>query len=114
MKIYLAIPYSGIEKISFEIANKIAGILMSEGHIVYSPISHSHSIAEVCDLPKDWAFWEKTDTSFIEWCDNLCVVHIHGLVESSKQLISKSKGVTAEIAIAKKLGKGISEYHYTK
>ena len=46
MKIYLAIPYTGIEEESFNIANKVAARLIEDGHIVVSPISHSHSIRE--------------------------------------------------------------------
>ena len=41
MKIYLAIPYTGNENESFRVANLVAGMLMNQGHIVLSPISHT-------------------------------------------------------------------------
>jgi hypothetical protein len=45
-KIFLSINYTGMEEKSFRIANKYAAKLISEGHIVFSPISHSHPIAK--------------------------------------------------------------------
>ena len=56
MKIYLAIPYSGMAEESFRIANEVSAKLMNEGHIVFSPISHSHPIAIAHNLPTDWIF----------------------------------------------------------
>ena len=98
-KLYLAIPYSGQEPYSFQVANSEAGILMRQGFIVYSPISHTHPIAMECGLPTDWEYWKNIDTSFLEWCDEVHVVCIPGWKES--------KGVQAEIKIAIKLGKKI-------
>ena len=54
MKIYLAIPYSGIEEESFAVANKITAHLMYQGHIVFSPISMNHMIAKEYGLPTSW------------------------------------------------------------
>lgn len=99
MKIYLAIPYTGNELKSFKVANLVAGELMQKGHIVLSPISHTHPIAMECELPKDWEFWKKQDESFIGWCDELWIVPFPGH--------AKSRGVNAEIKIAKKLNKPI-------
>ena len=77
MKIYLATPYNhsdyNIRVNRFNNINKIAASIMNDGHIVYSPISHSHPIAEYGNLPKDWSFWEKYDRTFLEWADELWV-----------------------------------------
>ena len=100
MKIYLAIPYTGKEDQSFKLANKIAGILMQQGHIVFSPISHSHPINQECELNEDWEFWKKQDTTFIEWCDELHVV----LFGDYK----KSVGVMYEIEQAEALKKPVN------
>lgn len=99
MKIYLAIPYFGNEKTSFIKANQKAAELMKSGHIVFSPISHSHPIAIQCGLPGDYEFWAEFDYSFLEWCDELWVYCLTGW--------KQSKGVAAEIKIAKKLNKPI-------
>ena len=109
MKIYLAIPYSGMEEESFRIANEITADFMREGHIVFSPISHSHHIAIAHNLPTDWAFWKKFDESFIEWCDELHAVIVG---ENGLELLAKSKGATAEIEIAKSLNKPIGYVRY--
>ena len=77
----------------------MAGYLMSLGHIVFSPISHTHPIAVECDLPKDWEYWKKYDECFIEWCDQVHVWCMDGWKES--------RGVQAEINMAKKFGKEI-------
>jgi len=99
MKIYLAIPYAGTEEESFILANKIAAKLMLEGHIVYSPISHSHPIAKQEGLPTGWEFWEKIDASFIQWCDEIRVITKHNWY--------KSKGVNAELILARTMGKTV-------
>src|SRR3989304_3159681 len=97
MKIYLAIPYSGIEKESFVIANKVSAILMKQGFIVFSPISHSHPMSIQEGTPGNWEYWEKFDRSFIEWADKVIVV-VMG--KEGYRLIDKSTGVKAELGIA--------------
>lgn len=99
MKIYLAIPYSGYEDLSFLHANKVAGKLMRQGYLVFSPISHTHPIASQCNLPKGWDYWETFDKTFIQWSDALYI--------SSFGNWKTSKGVQAEIEIAKSLNKRI-------
>jgi len=103
MKIYLATPYSHknpyVRTARFRKINEVAATLMASGLHVYSPISHTHPIAEAGDLPRGWDFWEQYDRHFIEWCDQLYVYCADGWKES--------KGVTAEIEIARELGKPI-------
>src|SRR5690349_19198330 len=112
-KIYLAIPYSGIEEESFKIANYVAHKLMADGHIVFSPISQNHPIAKAHSLPTGWEFWQKLDEAFIEWCDELHIVAIHTLCPiSAATLIESSKGCQAEISFCRKLNKEIKTYHY--
>lgn len=111
-RIYLAIPYSGLEELSFELANKIAAKLMNEGHLVFSPISHTHPIAKAGSLPLGWDFWKAYDTTFLEWCEEVHVVSIHTHERSAAQLIEGSKGVMAEIEIARGMGKEIKAFHY--
>lgn len=99
MKIYLAIPYTGHEQESFKTANLVAGKLMAQGHIVFSPISHTHPIAVECELPGGWDFWENFDRSFIGWCDELWVCDF--------KEYKRSKGVMSEIGIAHDIGKPV-------
>ncbi len=99
MKIYLAVPYTGREEEGFKEANKKAGELMSQGHMVFSPISHTHPIAIACNLPKEYEYWEHYDRTFIKWCDELHVICLKNWVNS--------KGVIAEIAIAQDMNKKV-------
>jgi nucleoside 2-deoxyribosyltransferase len=96
MKIYLAIPYTWNPEASFRIANKVSAQLMSDGHIVFSPISHSHPIADHLpdNLRTDSHWWMNQDLPFVEWADKVYVVSVG---ESGEQLIESSSGVQMEI-----------------
>ncbi len=101
-KVYLATPYTGTpeqQQERFEVVNAVAAKMMSSGLLIFSPISHTHPIALSGDLPKGWEFWKEYDYTFIEWCDELHVLKQDGWQEST--------GVTAEIKIAKELGKKV-------
>lgn len=104
MKIYLAIPYTNFEEQSYKLANKIAASLLNNGYMVFSPISHAHSIAQENKLPGGWDFWEKLDTTFIDWCDAIYVIVPK---DGGSTRVQNSSGVKAEIEIGIKLGKDI-------
>jgi len=101
--IYLASPYShpecNVRIQRFVDVCRYAATLMAGGELVYSPIAHTHPIADVGELPTDWTYWEKLDTWFIERCDKVVVLMLNGWHES--------KGIKAEIEIAERLGKPI-------
>jgi hypothetical protein len=97
-KIYLAIPYTGMENASFIKANRIAAKLIKQGNIVYSAISMSHPIAIQNELPEDWNFWQKQDEAFIQWCDEVHIIKLNGRWK-------QSTGVLAEIGLANKYHK---------
>lgn len=101
-KVYLAIPYTGLEEDSFKLANQVSGAMMNKGgYIPLSPISHSHPIAAECEVRGDWEFWEAMDCSFIDWADEVWVINI------SDELVKNSTGVQAEIAHANKTDKPV-------
>jgi nucleoside 2-deoxyribosyltransferase len=110
-KIYLAIPYTWNPAKSFEIANKVSAKLMSEGHIVFSPISHSHGIADHLpdELRTNSKWWMSQDLPLVEWADELHVVVIG---EYGNELIDNSKGVQMEISHAVKFNKPVNIYEY--
>ena len=111
MKIYLAIPYTFNPELSHKIANKVTAELMNKGHVVFSPISHSHHIADhlpdIVRTDSDW--WMSQDLPFVEWAEKLIVVLIG---EFGSELAAKSKGVQMELNHAKKHGKQIEFYEY--
>ena len=104
-KVYLACPYcqqtgdpEWLPKARFAEANRAAARLMQEGHIVFSPLSHSVPINDHVHNDTH-EFWLNQDFPFIEWADEVFVLRISGW--------ATSKGVRAEIKYAQNLGKPI-------
>ena len=100
-RIYLASPYSSpdpqVREHRFLAACKMAGKLISEGNVVFSPIAHSHYIALYNELPGDFAFWQKQCLSFLrDWATRLYVCRFAGW--------QRSKGLAAEVCEADRLG----------
>ena len=103
--VYLASPYSHedahVRAWRFHWAAEYAAKLMRDGWMVFSPIAHTHPIAEF-GLPKGWVFWEKFDRLFLDACSGLVVLKLPGW--------EKSTGIKAEIEYMTDTGKPI-EYH---
>lgn len=101
--IYLASPYShpdsAIQESRFIEVCRVAAAMMREGHLIFSPIAHSHPIAMAGSLPTDWEFWRKYDHAMLDAASELWVLKIPGWDES--------QGVQAEIVYAIALGKPI-------
>lgn len=100
--IYLASPYSSndpaVQEQRFHDVCKVSAELMRQGHIIISPIAHTHPIAKY-GLPTDWEFWKRQDEEIISRCDELWVLMLDGW--------GQSKGVLAEMNLADELGKTI-------
>lgn len=110
-KIYLAIPYSGIEEESYALANEITVELLNRGFNVLSPITHSHPLSKVGKLPGNWDFWKNIDYQFIDFADMLVVVEFvenNNKINPKKVNYTNSVGVRAEINYAEKTGKPIA------
>lgn len=104
MKIYLASPYAHpdpvVREARFHAANRAAAALMQAGHIVFSPISHSHPVAECMKGAEcDHDFWLYQDWAFLEWADCVVVNTIDGWMES--------KGIAQELQWAEDMGKPV-------
>lgn len=102
-KIYLASPYSdpypAIQEQRFLAVCKKAGELMNLGLLIYSPIAHSHPIAKLCDLPKDYKYWQKVNHEFIMWADEVWVLMLPGW--------ECSRGIKDELEFADSLEKTV-------
>ena len=100
--IYLASPYSHPDKRvrqrRFNASCQVTAALMRAGLIVFSPIVHSHPLTRH-GLPGDWEFWQRYDRAYLEACTGVAVLMLEGWKES--------KGVQAEIAMARELGKPV-------
>lgn len=95
--IYLACPYSHKEHYMLVarwlLVNKVAAKLMGQGKYVFSPISHTHPIAEAGKLPGDWNYWEGYDRRILSFCDRIIILKLPGWETST--------GVNGEIKIGK-------------
>lgn len=110
--VYLAIPYSWNPEFSYKAANIIASRLMAEGCVVFSPISHSHAIANYLpeELRTDSMWWMKQDLAMMQNCTEICVVLF--LDYDGIKLIKESTGVQNEIEFAEKLELNKTFYVY--
>lgn len=100
-RIYLASPYtspdSGIRRLRYKFACTVAAEIMKKGDLVFSPIAHSHVLAENYQLPHDFNFWQSWCLSFLRhWATHFCILDIPGWQES--------KGIMAEKKLADELG----------
>jgi len=96
--IYLASPYThASKKVVYERFEKVLRLtahLIGKGYFVFSPIAYAHIMASRYEMPTDWNFWLSFDEKFISKCDKLMIFKLKGW--------KKSKGVQAEIKLAKK------------
>lgn len=101
--IYLASPYSHPDPVMmvarYEAATREAGRWMANGWNIFSPIAHSHVVAERTELPKSWDYWKGVDEVFLRQAGAVFVYMLDGW--------GRSTGVQAEIAMAKKMGKPV-------
>ena len=96
---YLATPYShgsiAMRFRRFNVANRVAAELIKSGELIFSPISHTHHMALLHDLPADWEFWEQHCRVYLNASHKLIVLQQDGWMESV--------GVQAEIKLAEEL-----------
>jgi hypothetical protein len=96
--IYLASPYTHASKKvmyeRFEKVLRLTAYLIRKGYVVFSPIAYGHVMAGRYKMPTDWEYWLAFDEKLISKCNRLLVFKLKGW--------NKSKGVQAEIKIAKK------------
>ena len=97
--IYLASPYShpdpAMRELRYKQACEVAALLMRDGHLVYSPIVHSHPLTAY-GLPANWEYWRRLDEAMLAKCQALVVARLSDW--------EQSRGVRAELALARELG----------
>lgn len=105
-RLYLAIPYTGVEEKSNWLATLVCAYFTWQGYNAFSPITHSHPMAKKFGLPGNWEFWEKIDKQYID--DNDAVIVINPIFSPEPEvLLQNSKGVQAEVEYAKATGKPV-------
>ena len=101
--VYVAIPYSDPDThkrfARCILATAYAAHLIRLGKTVHSPITHSHAIAQMGDLPLHYDFWRITDQVHIRSYKEIHVIMADGWKDSV--------GVRAEIEYGIEQGKDI-------
>jgi len=99
---YVSSPYSdsdpAVREHRYEAACSATAMLLRAGLAAFSPVVHSHPLTRH-GLPGDWEFWQRYDRACLEACTGVAVLMLEGWKES--------KGVQAEIAMARELGKPV-------
>ncbi len=103
-RIYLASPYTSLDETQricrYGQACLMTAQLLREGHLVFSPIVHSHPLAGY-GLPVEFEFWQRYCLSFLDaWATELWVLTLRGW--------ENSRGVNAEIEFARQRGLPVS------
>lgn len=97
--LYLSSPYShpnaSVRQNRFDAACRVAGRLMEEGYIVFSPIAHSHPIGQIMGKALDHEFWMRQCIALLRKSDEFAILTIDGW--------EMSKGIQQELEMAKLL-----------
>lgn len=101
--IYLASPYShadeAVREERFRAVCQASAGLMAQGHLIFSPIAHTHPIALAGKLPTDFRFWRRYDETMLRAAGELWVLMLPGWHVSA--------GVREEIAFMDALGRPV-------
>lgn len=100
MKIFLACPYGNNpieQQMRFEQVTKYAGMMILNGHQVYSPITHGHTLNKFTKLGNDLHLWTEQNEWILKSCDCVAVLQLPEW--------EKSLGVAMEIELAKRYKK---------
>ena len=104
--LYLACPYShksrAVRERRFRAATKAAASLISQGNIVYSPITMTHPIdVELAGRTNSMGsdYWVTFDKAFMDFCSEIVVLRLSGW--------DQSQGVSREVDYFKMQGKPV-------
>jgi len=94
--IYLAVPYTNMEELSYKASMAVTAALSKKNKIVFSPILHNHPMAVSYDLPGSFEYWEAFNRAHIESCTEFMCICLDGWEDST--------GVDGEVRLAESLG----------
>lgn len=74
-KVYIAIPYTGMEKSSYkQCVVAVSHLIKNNPDVMFfSPIINSHPLTKY-GLGGDWEYWKKIDLEWLSLCDTLLVI----------------------------------------
>lgn len=80
--LYLACPYTGTaqeREMRFQEATRVSAFLMTQGFNVFSPLTHSHLIAQFLpEFTNTHGFWLTKDKQILKFCDELHILKLPG------------------------------------
>jgi len=104
--IYLASPYShgdpAVMQQRFDTVSCVVGILIETGFLIFSPILHSHPIAQLNLVGRGFKEWRRFDLTMLDKCDGFCVFKSDGW--------ETSKGMQEEFQYARARTMPLFEY----
>jgi hypothetical protein len=116
--VYLGGPYSHVkplvrEQRFIDLTKAAAWLIEKTGLNVFSPISHSHPLAEIGGLQGNWDFWKNIDETYLRLSCGMVILRLSEW--------KKSVGVGAEIEIARRMGlpimlmsPDVTSYYFTQ
>jgi hypothetical protein len=111
-KVYLAIPYTGMQQSSYEQATFATAYMISNNKQlnIFSPITHSHPLTKFdsLDVPGTWDYWEQVDYQYLDWADQMIVI----VPQEGLDKVFTSTGVMAELEYAKSKNMPITFYKW--
>jgi len=102
--IYLACPYTHadpeIMEERFKSATLAASWIRQQGYLVFSPITHSHPMALIRELPRDFSYWQADAELMVGFCKEIVILKIEGW--------ERSTGIRREVELAYSLSRPVS------
>ena len=108
-KVYIAIPYTGMERSSYEqcVAAVYHLIKNNPDVMFFSPIINSHPLTKY-GLGGDWEYWKNIDLEWLALCDTFLVI----IPQEGMGKAIKSTGLREEYMFAEENKKVILFAHF--
>jgi len=101
--IYLACPYThqdpAVRRQRYDAVTACAAHLMRYGAVVYSPITHGHHMAQVHDLPTDFAWWRRHCLTMLNGARNLTILCLPDWSESTGVLAEREHAINIQLPV---------------
>lgn len=87
-KVYIAIPYTGMEESSYkQCIIAVSQLMINNPNVMFfSPIINSHPLTKY-GLGGDWDYWKKVDLEWLALCDTfLGIIPQEGIEKANKSI----------------------------
>ena len=97
-KVYIAIPYTGMEESSYEqCVIAVSQLMINNPNVMFfSPIINSHPLTKY-GLGGDWEYWKKVDLEWLALCDTfLGIIPQEGIEKANESFGLREEYLFAE------------------